>query len=163
MGSAADPNAEALRIVLVEDDADDAELVSLQLTDAGIRAQFLHVQSASELRAAMQAGADLVVSDMSMPAFSGFDALAIVREFDPEIPFVLVSGAFEEAVARRAVGSRVHAYLLKDDVAGLLHAVQQARSASPSRRDVAAGCERPVLENQDGLSSRRPGTHRAAS
>lgn len=147
MGSVADPNANALRIVLVEDDADDAELLSLQLTDAGIRARFLLVQSASELRAVMQAGVDLVVSDMSMPAFSGFDALAIVREFDATIPFVLVSGAFEEDVAARAVASRVHAYLLKEDVPGLLHAVRQARSPSPSHREPAAGCERPALEN----------------
>lgn len=147
MGSVADPNADALRIVLVEDDADDAELVSLQLTDGGIRARFVHVQSASELRAAMQSGADLVLSDMSMPAFSGFDALAIVREFDATIPFVLVSGAFEEEVAALAAASRVHAYLLKEDVRGLLHAVRQARSASASHREIVAACERPALEN----------------
>ena len=112
MGSAVDPNADALRIVLVEDDADDAELLSLQLTDAGLRARFVHVQSASELRTALQAGADLVVSDMSMPAFSGFDALAIVHEFDATIPFVLVSGTYEEDVAVAAAGSRVHPYLV---------------------------------------------------
>ncbi|MGO4222635.1 response regulator [Lysobacter sp. TAF61] len=134
MGSAADPNADALRIVLVEDDADDAELVSLQLADAGIRAQFLHVQSASELRAAMSAGADLVVSDVSMPAFSGFEALAIAREFDPEIPFLLVSGAIEDEVAMRAAKSKVQAYLLKQDLTGLLHAVQEASGGlSPTR------------------------------
>ncbi|QSX73573.1 response regulator [Lysobacter arenosi] len=152
MGSAADPHAnpqaDALRIVLVEDDADDAELLSLQLTDAGIRARFLLVQSASELRTAMEAGTDLVVSDMSMPAFNGFDALAIVHEFDATIPFVLVSGTHEEEVAARAAASGVHAYLLKEDVPGLLHAVRQARSPSPSHREVAAAaCERPALEN----------------
>ncbi|UNK48951.1 response regulator [Lysobacter sp. S4-A87] len=146
MGSAADPNADALCIILVEDDADDAELVSLQLTDAGIRARFVHVQSASELRAAMLAGADLVVSDVSMPAFSGFDALDIVREFEPAIPFVLVSGAFEEDVAARATASRVQAYLLKDDLHGMVRAVQQAQSKSPSRREAAGGCERPALD-----------------
>ncbi|MFC3813531.1 response regulator [Lysobacter sp. GCM10012299] len=136
-----------MRIVLVEDDADDAELISLQLTDAGLRARFVHVQSPSELRTALQVGADMVVSDVSMPAFSGFDALAIVREFDPAIPFVLVSGAHEDDVAARAAALRVQAYHLKEDVAGLLHAVRQAPRMSPSCREAAAAHERPALEN----------------
>ncbi|HEY5803519.1 MAG TPA: response regulator [Lysobacter sp.] len=121
-----DPGANPVRIVLVEDDADDAELVALQLADAGVHAQFLHVQSPDELRATMAAGADLVLSDVSMPGFSGFDALTIARGFAPSIPFVLMSGTHEDEVADRAADLNVQAYLLKQDLAGLLHHVSQA-------------------------------------
>ncbi len=98
----------ALRILLVEDSPEDAELMSEQMLDAGLEARFERVESEAELRQALAAfQPDIVLSDLSMPGFSGDDALRIVRETSPEIPFIFVSGTMgeENAVAALQKGA----------------------------------------------------------
>jgi len=74
------PALGALRILLVEDSPEDAELMSEQMLDAGLEARFERVESEVELRQALAAFVpDIVLSDLSMPGFSGDDALRIVR------------------------------------------------------------------------------------
>ena len=77
------PALGALRILLVEDSPEDAELMSEQMLDAGLEATFERVESADDLRHALaRFQPDIVLSDLSMPGFSGDDALRIVREDD---------------------------------------------------------------------------------
>lgn len=102
------PALGALRILLVEDSPEDAELMSEQMLDAGLDARFERVESEAELRQALAAfQPDIVLSDLSMPGFSGDDALRIVRETSPEVPFIFVSGTMgeENAVAALQKGA----------------------------------------------------------
>ncbi len=91
------PALGALRILLVEDSPEDAELMSEQMLDAGLEATFERVESADDLRHALvRFQPDIVLSDLSMPGFSGDDALRIVRDALPEVPFIFVSGTMGE-------------------------------------------------------------------
>ena len=81
------------RILLVDDCADDAELIGIELAHAGIDADLLHVDSEEKLLDALQAFApQLVLSDMRMPGFSGQRAIELVREHAPGAWFVFLSG-----------------------------------------------------------------------
>ncbi|TQT99909.1 hybrid sensor histidine kinase/response regulator, partial [Xanthomonas perforans] len=74
-------NLEQLKILLVEDSPEDAELLSDQLLEAGLDAAFERVDSEPSLRAALDDfQPDIVLSDLSMPGFSGHQALRLVRQ-----------------------------------------------------------------------------------
>ena len=123
-----------LRILLVEDSPEDAELMSEQILDAGLEARFERVESAGELRQAL-AGflPDIVLSDLSMPGFSGDEALRIVRESAPDVPFIFVSGTMGEDNAVEALQKGANDYIIKHQPARLpsavARAVREARSA----------------------------------
>lgn len=123
-----------MRLVLVEDCADDAELLYFQLEDAGLALDLVRVEDAAALRAALAAGADAVVSDVSLPRFSGLEALAIVRAHDHALPFVFCSGAADARVDEAVREGLALAHVLKDALARLpallAGAVDQARVRS---------------------------------
>jgi two-component system, cell cycle sensor histidine kinase and response regulator CckA len=80
-----------LRVLLIEDSDDDAELVARELTRSGYVVTKARVETAHALAAALEKERwDLAIADFSMPQFSGTAALKIVRQFDPDMPFVFV-------------------------------------------------------------------------
>ncbi len=81
------------RILLVDDSADDAELIGIELTQGGIDAELRCVDSEAPLLAALALfKPDLVLSDMNMPGFSGLRAIELVRKQAPDTCFVFLSG-----------------------------------------------------------------------
>jgi len=91
--SAAIDNAARWRILLVDDSDDDAELVAIELTQAGIDADLRCVDSEVRLLDALATFApQLVLSDMRMPGFSGLRAIELVRMHAPAAWFVFLSG-----------------------------------------------------------------------
>ena len=121
-----------LRVVLVEDCVDDAELLQLQLQDDGLDIALERVEDAPALHAALARGADIVLSDVTLPRFSGYQALEIVRAHDRLLPFVFVSGAIDEEMAVQALRGGANDYVLKDKPlrlpAAIARAVREARS-----------------------------------
>lgn len=116
-----------VRVLFVEDSEDDAELELIELRGGGFEPQHLRVETATELRTALEHGPwDVVVSDFNMPAFSGFDALRVVQEMDLAVPFILVSGTIGEEIAVQAVQAGAHDYVLKSQLARLPAAVTRA-------------------------------------
>src|SRR5215212_6764596 len=90
-----DPNA--LRILDLEDDPLDTELVQANLAEGGITCEIVRVQTREEFVAALENGDfDLVLSDYSLPSFDGLSALKLAKEIRPEVPFILVSGVIGE-------------------------------------------------------------------
>ena len=86
-----------LKILIVDDVPDDAELVAVQLKQQGIKFKWKYVNNAKRLRdAIIDESWDAVISDYSMPGFDGIEALKIVRELDNDIPFIMVSGTIGE-------------------------------------------------------------------
>ena len=76
--------AEPLRLLMVEDSEDDAELMLRELRRAGYEPSHRRVQTAAALKEALAGGPwDLVISDYVLPHFSAPDALAVVPEFNP--------------------------------------------------------------------------------
>src|SRR5689334_6710834 len=89
-----------LRILHLEDDSLDAELVHATLAEEGIICELTLVDTREEFVRALDSGSfDLVLSDFALPDFDGMSALTIIRERNPELPFIFVSGRLGEEAA----------------------------------------------------------------
>jgi len=144
-----------LRVLLVEDSEDDAELVLLRLEKDGYDVTHERVQTAVDLKAALVGKTwDVVISDHFMPGFISTEALAIVKASGVDLPFIIVSGAIGEDVAVAAMRAGADDFLLKDRLARLAPAIErelretderQARKeAEASARQLAA-----IVESSD--------------
>lgn len=130
------PGANApLRVILIEDSADDVALLLRALRVAGYAPEYAHVQTPDELARALGAGRwDIVLSDYALPAFTGLLAMRQVFECDPDIPFIIVSGNIGENVAVAAMKAGAHDYLLKDNLTRLGGAIQRELREAGMRR-----------------------------
>jgi CheY-like chemotaxis protein len=107
-------DARAVRIVMAEDSSADAELAARALRRHGIGGEIVVVSSEAEFRQALGgAHPDLVISDNSMPQFSGRQALAIARELAPGVPFIFLSGSVPEQIQADSVLAQATACLDK--------------------------------------------------
>jgi signal transduction histidine kinase len=115
-----------LRILVVEDSATDAKLVVGELQRTGRLVEFERVETEEGMRSAFERGAwDVVISDWSMPKFSAPAALAVLKETELDLPFIIVSGTVGEDTAVDAMRSGAHDYLLKDRLTRLVPAVER--------------------------------------
>src|SRR5260221_8710787 len=105
---------ERLRILLVEDVADDAELALRELGRTGLHADQRVVDNEKSFVGALREFApQVILSDFSMPGFDGMAALALAREICPDTPFIFVSGTIGEESAVDAPKSGATDYVLK--------------------------------------------------
>lgn len=130
----------AIRVLLVEDDADDAELLKARFLDAGLRVEVERVESSPTFRAALARGdADLVIADYSLPRFDGMAVLELSRELRPDIPVVLISGVISEELAVETLRLGATDYVLKQRLDRLVPVVLRALRESGERRCTLAG------------------------
>jgi len=138
-----------LRALIVEDSEDDAALMVRELERGGFDVTHLRVDSATTMNAALESGRwDIVISDYSMPGFSGAEALKLLRARTSEIPFVYVSGTLGEETAVAALKSGAQDYLIKGKLGRLVSAVERELRGAETRR------ERQRLETQVHLLRR---------
>ena len=123
-----------IRILMVEDNPEDAELLLRELRRAGYTPDWLRVDTEPEFLANLAPGYDLVLSDYAMPQFGGLRALELLTRSGLEIPFILVSGTIGEDVAVAAMRDGAADYLLKDRLVRLGPAVAQALEQGQARR-----------------------------
>lgn len=125
-----------LRVLIVEDVADDADLVDRQLRQAGYATATRRVQDAEGMRAALEGDQwDLVVSDYSMPQFDAPSALRLLRQSGRDIPFIVVSGSIGEDVAVAMMKAGAHDYVLKDNLTRFASAVERELQEAENRRE----------------------------
>jgi len=125
-----------LRALIVEDSEDDTELLVRELHRAGYQPTFQRVETAESLNAALdQNGWDVVISDYTMPQLSGLEALKLVRRHDNDIPFIILSGSIGEEIAVGAMRAGAHDYIMKDNRARLIPAIQRELREALDRRD----------------------------
>jgi CheY-like chemotaxis protein len=106
--------ARAVRIVMAEDSSADAELAARALKRHGIGGEIAVVSTEADFRQALDgARADLIISDNSMPQFSGAQALAIARELAPGVPFIFLSGSVPDRLPADSVLAQATACLDK--------------------------------------------------
>src|SRR5271169_1024689 len=115
-----------LRLLIAEDSADDGDLVVRELQRGGYDVNHERVDTAAAMRAACDSKEwDLVISDFSMPQFSGADALVLVRQKRADVPFIFVSGTMGEETAVEAMRNGAQDYLMKNSLKRLVPAVQR--------------------------------------
>jgi DNA-binding response OmpR family regulator len=150
-----------LRVLFIEDSEDDATLQVRLLRQAGYEVAYTRVQSADELKTALQRSWDIVISDYSMPHFSGTEALKVVREKGIEVPFIFVSGTIGEDAAVAALKIGAQDYLMKTNLGRLIPSVQ--RELTRIRRTQAAQTPGRTGPSVAALRSHRaPGRRRGA-
>lgn len=124
-----------LRALIVEDAPDDLTLLLMALRRAGYAPEHVCVCTREELEAALGSGGwDVVLSDYTLPEFSGLLALHQVREFDPDMPFIVISGNIGEDVAVAAMKAGAHDYLIKGNLTRLGAAIERELREAEMRR-----------------------------
>src|ERR1700730_11847537 len=99
----------ALRALIVEDTADDADLLLADLSKAGYDVTYERVDTADAMKAALESDIwDVVLSDFSMPKFSGMGALAVLQATGRALPFIVISGTIGEEAAVSALKAGAH-------------------------------------------------------
>lgn len=116
-----------IKILLLEDTMTDAELVKRQIRKSGIVSEILHVENKTDYMQSLNSfQPDLVLSDYSLPQFTGMQALKIAREYDPIIPFILVTGSLNEEIAVECMKAGSDDYVLKESISRLIPAINSA-------------------------------------
>ena len=138
-----------LKILVVEDSRDDAELLVRAVNKAGYEPAYSLVQNAAGMRAELDRQPwDLIISDYVIPGFGGIAALKVLQESGQEIPFIIVSGKIGEDVAVEALHSGANDYLLKDRLTRLGPAIDRAlKEASQKRKRSQA--EQALRESEE--------------
>jgi PAS domain S-box-containing protein len=116
----------ALRILNLEDNARDAELTEAMILARWPHCQFIRVETREDFLSSLAEDLDLILSDYTMPGFSGRDALLLAREKRPEVPFLFVSGTIGEDTAVEALKNGATDYVLKHRLMRLIPAVDRA-------------------------------------
>lgn len=92
-----------IRVLIIEDSPEDAELIERCLSKDGLRVQATQVDNEVGLKDALDQTWDVVISDYDMPGFDGLRAFRLIRECDINVPFIMLSGANGEDIAVRAM------------------------------------------------------------
>jgi len=133
---------EALRILHLEDDAFDAELVHRTVDRWAPATHWISATSRSEfLDALASQPIDAVLSDNSIHGIDGLQALTMVRKTRPDLPFIFVSGNPDDRRAQACVAAGASDYVCKDQLWRLepaLHSLQAQRDATRMTRLHAA-------------------------
>ena len=109
-----------IRILLAEDNPDDAALIQRELRHSGVDVTIRRVHSPEAFRAALdEVDPDIVLSDHSMPQFTAHDALKIARSARPQTPVIVVTGSLDEETAADYIKEGASDYVLKTHLARL--------------------------------------------
>src|SRR6202166_3307934 len=123
-----------LRILSIEDDPKDAELIQDLLETDDIACQVTRVDTQAALVASLeQGGIDLILADYSLPSFDVISALRLAMKACPDVPFIFVSGTLGEEVAIEALKIGATDYVLKTRLSRLVPAVQRALREATQR------------------------------
>jgi len=115
------------RILHLEDNALDAELIGSILSSEGMDCQVFVAKSESEFRKAVEKKRfDVILADFSLPSFDGFAALSILRQGDAQTPFIFVSGEIGEEQAIESLKKGATDYILKSNLGRLVPSIRRA-------------------------------------
>lgn len=126
-----------LRILYLEDDLRDAELVQEILAVDGIDCVMTRVETETDFTSALEKGAvDLVLADYTLPSFDGLSALQIVQKNWPSVPLIFVSGTLGEELAIEALKNGATDYVFKTRLSRLAPSVRRALREAGERSDL---------------------------
>ena len=124
-----------LNVLIVEDSADDAELLVNELQTAGFSPAWKRVETEAAYRAGLAERIDIIFSDFSLPQFATFRALELLQKSNWDIPFVVVSGTIGEEHAVDILKAGATDYVLKNHLSRLGPVVRRALRESVERAE----------------------------
>lgn len=128
--------ATPLRLLIIEDSEMDCAWVVRVLERDGFAVSHKRIESGQDLKINLIADKwDVLISDHSMPGFSGTEALRIVQEMKVDIPFIFVSGTIGEEIAVEAMRNGAHDYVMKGKLARLAPAIRRELQEAERRRE----------------------------
>lgn len=131
-------NAEPMqtRILMLEDEPIDAELIERSLRESGLSFVAHRVDSEEAfVEAIVNQRSDIVLADWKLPGFDGLSAIRLARKLAPDLPVIIVSGVISDEAAAELIRAGANDYVLKDRLARLPSAVQRAIAEADGRRD----------------------------
>src|SRR6202167_6755389 len=138
-----------IKVLLVEDRAEDAEMLLREMRLQGLDFVSRRVDSSAVYEEALAAFApDLILSDYTLPGFDGTEALQIAKLLRPDTPFIFVSGTIGEERAIQALKQGAVDYVLKENRARLVPAIERALR-EVKERDVARWAQRELEESEE--------------
>ena len=141
-----------LRLLIVEDSEDDTQLVLHALQHGGYSVIWERVDTAPALAAALERQAwDAIISDHAMPHFSAPAALALVREKQPGLPFIIISGEMGLELVVTALKAGAHDFIPKRELARLVPAIEREVGEAEARRE----CQRMEATLRDSQEQYR--------
>jgi two-component system, sensor histidine kinase len=120
------PVSKPIDVLLLEDRATDAEIMIRELRRAGFSPKWKRVETETDFLSEIKNLPDIILSDYSMPQFSGLRAAQLLQKSGLNIPFILISGTVGEDAAVEAMQHGATDYLLKDRIGRLGIAVERA-------------------------------------
>ena len=116
-----------MRILYLEDDPKDAELVQATLETEGIFCEVTRADNQDDFSSRLeQGGFEVILADYTLPLFDGLSALKIAQEICPEIPFIFVSGTLREEMAIEALKQGATDYVFKTRLSRIVPSVRRA-------------------------------------
>jgi PAS domain S-box-containing protein len=139
--------AETVRLLIVEDNADDALVMLQELRRHGTSVLDRRVQTAAEMRDALATQTwDAILADYSLPSFSAPAALAILKESGRDLPFIIVTGSLGEEVAAECMRAGAHDFICKANLSRLAPALErEIRDGEIRRSHSSAQAERESI------------------
>ena len=126
---------EKSKILILEDNATDAELMERALRDSGISFSAIRVETRESFEVALNDfRPDLILSDYSLPAYNGREALEFVKLTSPETPVIMVTGALGEEAAVELLKAGAKDYVLKDKITRLPFAIERVLAEAENEK-----------------------------
>ena len=140
--------AEPLRVLLVEDSADDALLLEREIRRGGFSLSLTRVENEAQFLSAISQTWDVVVSDYVLPRFTALGVLRHLRHLHLDIPTIVVSGTVTEAELVEAMKAGAHDYVQKQNLSRLVVAIRRelGEAAGRARRREAEDALREAQE-----------------
>jgi response regulator RpfG family c-di-GMP phosphodiesterase len=124
-----------ISILIVEDSENDAELIIRQFKKNNYDIIFKRVETAYQMQLALEEPSwDLVIADYNLPEFDAPSALTVLQKSGIDIPFIVVSGIIGEETAVALMKAGAHDYIMKNNLARLVPAVNRELSEVQIRR-----------------------------
>lgn len=117
---------EHFKLLIVDDNEDDALLIMRALRKGGLKPSYTLVRNETELKKELYHNHwDIVISDHNLPGFSSHAAIKLIKTFNPDLPIIVVSGTMLEDIGVEAMNLGAQDYVMKDRLARLIPAVER--------------------------------------
>jgi PAS domain S-box-containing protein len=139
----------ALRALILEDKQSDVELILYELRRSGFELEWEHVETEADYLDRLDTAIDVILADFTLPQFDALRALQLLQERNLDIPFIVVTGSVSEEAAVECMKRGASDYLLKDRLARLGPAVEQALHAKTLRDESRLTAEQIQRRNRE--------------